>query len=148
MAKPIVPMPTSRRIQTICYDEKGREFVVIEFAEDEMQLPDGSVLERKQAPNVLLCDGTLWNPSMARGDKPVLLCQCDVCRQPRLGKGANGLITQERAKTCSDCGRVICLRHARRSHGRWRCPTCQRRYQVTSPIRSFLRWVFFETEDE
>jgi len=148
--RPIIAPPASYT-QTIIRDVDGTPILEIGYSDYMVANPDGSLTQQKVAENIMLADGTVWNPSMMQSTAPVLLGCCHDCRHPPL-RGfcrdvpTHGLVTLKRARHCKDCGRLACPRHITKVPGTnaWRCLSCAKKYRR----RSFIRSIFFTYEDD
>lgn len=146
-----VMVPPGEIIETRVFDEEGQPIAVIPYQRLYRMTQHGMV-EIKQADNVLLADGVVWNPSLAaRQGEALLLAVCYFCRFPHVGllfkreRPSNGLMTLQNARACRSCGRTCCPRHISHSrHGRNLCHHCARR----NWLWQFIKPLFFRRVEE
>ena len=139
--KPIVP--PGERIVTQYHDVNGNTVLVTEYNERIVIGPDGSVTKLKEAENIQLVSGEMFNPAMAAGQNPVLVPGlCAFCQRQRRPPMTNA----KHLRICASCGRPCCSLHRRQSHHdrQWRCRRCHRRHRFGHG----LRFIFMERIEE
>lgn len=124
MADPFQVPPSRKIIITEQLDENGQVLFRLPY-EESVEIDQGAVRETIRSARFTLANGRSWSTLDLRGDKPVHLGVCDICRQYRLtGKRRLGLTTLDDLRPCVWCGRACCGRHRRKLRGRWFCRNC------------------------
>lgn len=131
--QPIVP--PGQRTVTQYHDADGNLVVETEYHERIIISPDGSVTNLKQADNIQLASGEMFNPAMAAGQNPVLtpgLCRfCQRRRRP-------SMVNAKHLRLCVGCGRPCCPVHRRQSRydKQPRCRRCHRCHRMGLAVRA------------
>jgi hypothetical protein len=150
---PQIPTPNNNRVTqglTVLRDLDGSPILQVGFYEYNVTIPNGPKLLRRINENIRLVCGLEWNPSMMLAPKPLLVCVCQQCRQPRFSlffrkAPTHGIVSLEQAKHCVDCGTNCCPSHRKlASDNKWRCIECNKKFKRKNLFRS----IFFETESE
>ena len=142
---PNILIPPGEIIETRIFADNAQPLQVIPYSRLHRLMPDGSLVEVKQADNIVLSNGMVWNPALAaRQNEPLLLAVCYFCRFPRVGWGlrreapTTGLTTLNDARACAGCHFTGCERHCpKRGNGQPLCDRCARRkglWQLLKPL--------------
>lgn len=132
-----------QRVVTRYRDADGNLVLETEFNERIVLDQDNNAVLYREADNVQLNSGELFNPSMSSGQKPVLLPGiCDLCREA----GHRVLTNSKHLRLCANCGKPVCAKHRSQSRydKKFRCPRCHRRHRWGL----FFRAIFMKAEDE
>ncbi len=135
--------PPDLRTVTHYRDADGNLVLVTEYNERIVIGDDGSITNLKQAENIQLVSGEMFNPSMAAGQNPVLIPGlCAFCQRRRKAP----LTNSKHLHLCVVCGRPCCSLHRKQSgyDKQWRCLRCHRRHRLGLVVRS----IFMERVDE
>jgi len=147
------PIPgRNKQIVNVVRDRHGRVILRMGVEETTVFQPDGSVTTSRDSENIQLVDGSVYNPAMSMGAKPVMLIAvCEDCRSPRtlFERASHGLCSREAGHVCPDCGRFVCPKHAKNglSDGQVRCRRCAARFIRRKRVVGVLKWLFFKSED-
>ena len=137
---------TNQSTKTVIWDANGQAVIAIGLDEYIITKPDGSIESHRYSHNIVLVDGTSWNPGMLTANPPIYIGVCEQCRGfsvSLLGirKPSHGIMTLARAKLCTDCGTPCCPRHRKLgSDNKWRCPKGHTAGQL-------LKRIFFAREE-
>lgn len=132
--------------QTILWDDEGKPLLEVSASEYVIHEPKGKVTIRRSTSSIQLMCKRFWRP----GPKAEPLGVCELCRKPPYKfpfreKPKHGLVTLKYAKQCfGSCGRLLCMKHAKRIHGRFYCPSCAAKYRA----KRILTTLLFRYEEE
>jgi hypothetical protein len=151
MAKPRINIgPPSVFTRTELYDPDGRLFMRIGFNAYFVRNGVGDLEQHRISENILLMDGSYWNPSMLLTKPPVLIGTCLLCRDPPFvglsrDPPRHGIVALGRAKTCASCSALCCPRHFKKCPGgKYLCLPCARKSQV----KGWIRRLFFTSSED
>lgn len=125
---------TNQSTTTVIWDANGQPVIAIGLNEYIVSQPDGSMESRRLSHNIILVDGTAWNPGMLTSNPPIYIGICEQCRTfsvsgLRVRRPSHGLTTLARAKICAGCGTLCCPHHRKLgSDNKWRCLSCSKRH--------------------
>ena len=146
MAQPLASM--RRKATSVVCDRYGNVILSISVTDVLIRRPNNQTVRRRLNENIQLVCGTVYNPAMSVGQKPMLISVCECCRSPRTSLldshvPCHGLCSTEAGTHCHGCGEFLCPRHTVHGReGRPRCKRCSRHSQV----RRLLRNMFFKVE--
>ena len=149
MAKKTFKVPPVRQVtKSFLYDKNGQLIKSLGMEEETVPGPNGELHVIKRSENMTLMDGTVYNPSMSMGPRPMRIRVCDVCRDSSFslfnrGGDSHGLTSS--AKLCTSCGKSLCPHHRKRCRDRQvRCASCAAKFKV----KGLLRKLFFTAEEK
>ena len=140
----------SSSTKTVIWDASGQVVLAIGLDDYFITHPDGSTESHSYSHNIVLVDGTSWNPGMLICNPPVYVGLCDQCRSygfSLLGvrKPRHGVLTLARGKLCATCGTLCCPAHRKLGYdNKWRCLRCAKAHTVGHLFKS----LFFAREEE
>jgi hypothetical protein len=147
--QPLNITPPNTMTRTVLYDIDGS--IILQIGYDEFmvqpQVKGGPIEIHKNSSYIRLVDGTQWSPMLMLAKPPVHVGVCDHCRRPPfigLGRGtaSHGIVTLNRAKTCSDCGALCCPKHFSKCRdGKYRCKQCAQ--AVDGLLKRLINFILF-----
>jgi len=146
MAKQQGPQMNVRKDTTTqITDLNGNIILEVGLKEYTVRCSDGSIIHRRLNENIVLVDGTVWNPGLIM--RGIHVGVCDRCRRPSFfGRPTHGIVALQRARQCATCGTLCCPSHrrwSRRDH-QWRCL----RHHSLHLLKNLAHPIFFERKED